>query len=46
MLSVNISDIPIMTGKGVDYRSVICDINKSDTTHLLENYVFDDCEFL
>ena len=46
MLSVNISDIPIITGKGADYRSVICDINKSDMIHLLENSVFEDCEFL
>ena len=42
MLSVNISDIAIITVNGVDYRCIIHDISRSEATHLLENSVFDD----
>ena len=44
MLSVNISDIAIITIKGVNYRWVIWDICKSEAIHLLENSVIDDRE--
>ena len=41
MLCFNLSDIPIITVKGIDYCCIIHDINKSDTINLLENSVFD-----
>ena len=39
MLSVNISDISIITVKNVDYRCIIHNISKSEAINLLENYV-------
>ena len=46
MLSVNISDIAIITTKGVDYRCIIHDINKSEAINLLKNYLPDDCGYI
>ena len=42
MLCLNISDIAIITVKGVDYRCIIHDISKSEPIHLLQNFVLDD----
>ena len=36
-LCLNISDIAIITVKGIYYRCIIHDISKSDAIHLLEN---------
>ena len=43
MLCHNLSDIAIITVKGVDYCCIILGINKSEAMHLLENLVIDDC---
>ena len=42
MLCLNFSDIDIITVKGVDYRCIIHNISKSETTHLLNNSVHED----
>ena len=42
ILRLNISDIAVITVKGVDYLSIIHEIYKSEATHLLENSVFED----
>ena len=42
-LSVNISDIAIITVKNVDYRCIIHNISKSETINLLENSVLENC---
>ena len=42
MLHVNLSNIAIITVKGVDYGFIIDDISKSKTIHLLENSELDD----
>ena len=42
MLSVNISDIAIITVKNVDYRCIIHNISKSEAINLLENSVLED----
>ena len=42
VLSVNISDIDIMTIKNVDYRCVIHSISKSKAINLLENSVLEN----
>ena len=39
MLRLNLSDIAIITVKGIDYRCIISDITKSEATELLENSV-------
>ena len=39
MLSVNISDITIITVKNVDYRCIIHNISKSEAINLIENSV-------
>ena len=46
MLSVNISDIAIITVKNVNYRCIIHNISKSEAINLLENSVLEDREFL
>ena len=43
MLCLNINDIVIMTGKGVDNRYIIHDISKFEAIPLLQNSVLDDC---
>ena len=40
---LNLSDTAITTGKGVDYRYIILNTNKSDPFPVLLNYVLDDC---
>ena len=42
MLSVNISDIFIITVKNVNYRCIIHNISKSEGTNLLKNSVVED----
>ena len=42
MLFLNISNIAIMAVKRLDYLCVIHDIRKSETIHLLENYLLED----
>ena len=42
MLCLNISDIAIITVKGVDYRCIIYDISKSEAIYLLENSALQD----
>ena len=42
MLSVNISDISIITVKNVNYRCIIHNISKSEATNLLKNSVLED----
>ena len=42
MFYLNISDIAIITVKGVDYRCIIHNIRKSEAIHLLENSVLGD----
>ena len=42
----NVSDIAIITVKGVDYGCIIHDITKSEAIHLVENSVLDDCWYI
>ena len=42
MLCLNISDIAIVTFKGVDNRCIIRYNSKSEAVRLLENYVLHD----
>ena len=42
MLSVNISDIAIITVKNVNHRCIIHNISKSEAINLLKNYVLKD----
>ena len=43
MLSVNISDIAIITIKNADYRCIVHSISKSEAINLLGNSVFENC---
>ena len=43
MLSVNISNIAIITVKNADCSCVIHNISKSKAINLLRNFVLDDC---
>ena len=43
MLSVNISNIAIITSKNVDYCCIIQNINKSEAINSLEGSVPEDC---
>ena len=38
ILCLDISDIAIITVKGVDYHCIIHEINESEAIHFLENY--------
>ena len=42
VISVNISDIAIITVKNVDYCRIIRNIRKSEAMNLLKNYVLED----
>ena len=42
MLSVNVSDIAIITVKNVDYCCTIHNVRKSEATNLLQNSVLED----
>ena len=46
MLSLDISDITIITVKGINNRCIISDVKKSTAIHLLENSVLDVCRFI
>ena len=46
MLSVNISDIAIVTVKDVDHRCIIHNISKSEAINLLENYLLEDPRYI
>ena len=46
MVSVNISDIAIITVKNVNYRRIICNISKSEVINLSKNYVLEDCGYI
>ena len=46
MLCLNISDIAIVTVKGVDYRCIIHDISKSEANFLLQNSVLGDRRYI
>ena len=42
MLNVNITDLPIITIKNVDYHCIIQNISKSEATNLSENSILKD----
>ena len=42
MLYLNISDIAIITVKGIDYCCIIYGTSKSEAIHLLQSFVLDD----
>ena len=46
ILSVNISDIAVITIKNVDYRCIIHHISKSEAFNLLGNSVFENCKYI
>ena len=46
MLSVNISDIDIITIKNVNYGCIIHKISKSEAINLLENSVLEDRRYI
>ena len=46
MLSVNISDIAIITVKNIDYQCIIHNISKSEAINLLEKFVIEDRGYL
>ena len=46
MLSVNISDIAIITVKNIDYRCIIHSISKTELINLVESFVLEDREYL
>ena len=37
MMSINFSDIAILSIKGADYRRIICGISKHEAINLMEN---------
>ena len=46
MLSVNKSDIAIITIKNFDYLCIILNISKSEAINLLENSVLENCGYI
>ena len=46
ILSVNVSDIDIITVKNVDYRCIIHNISKSEAFNLLKNSVLEDLGYI
>ena len=46
ILSVNISDIAIITTKNVHYRCIIPDISKSEAINLLQTFVLEKCGYI
>ena len=46
MVCLNLSDIDIISVKGVDYRCIIHEVSKSEAAHLFENSICDDCEYI
>ena len=43
LLSVNVSDVALVTVINVDYRCIIQNISKFEATKLLKNPVFENC---
>ena len=46
MLCLNISDMAIITVKGVDYIFIIHDSSQSEAIHLLKTFAHDDCGYI
>ena len=46
MLSVNVSDIAIITVKNIDYCCIIHNISKSEAINLLKSAVLEDCRYI
>ena len=46
ILTVNVSDIDIITVKNVDYRCIIHNISKSEAINLLKNSVLEDLGYM
>ena len=46
MVSVNISDIAIITVKNIDYRCIIHNTIKSEAITLLKTFVLQDCGYV
>ena len=46
MLSVNISDIAIITIKNIDYCCIVHNIGKSEATNLFKNPALEDCGYI
>ena len=46
MLCLNSSVITIIAVKGVDYRCIIHGISKSESIHLFESSVLNDCGYI
>ena len=46
MLSVNISNIAIITIENVDYHCIIHNISKSAATNLLKTFVLENCGYI
>ena len=46
ILCLNISNLAIITVKGIDYRCITNGISKSEAINLLENSVLNDCEYI
>ena len=42
MIAYELKNIAISNAKGVDYRCILCGINKNDAVYRLDNYVFED----
>ena len=41
-VAYELKNIAISNAKGVDYRCILCGINKNDAVYRLDNYVFED----
>ena len=46
ILSINISDIPNIAGKNVDYHSIIRNIRKSEVIKLLNSAAVENCGYI
>ena len=46
MLSVNLSDIAIITIKNVDHHSTIYNISKSKAINFIKTYILEYCEYI
>ena len=42
MLSLNISDVAIITVKNANYRCIMCNISKSEAINILDNNVLEN----
>ena len=46
LLCLNLSNIAIITVKEVDYCCITYDTGKYDSSHILENSILNDCEYI